>query len=718
MNRRSLDFETRSACDLINEGAYRYAACTTTEAICCSWMAEGKIFSWWPPWVSRAIDESPDFHPILNADNSAYEGVYQAWNSQFDRLIWQFVCENDYGFPATEIEDWICTAALARGNGLPGALADAAKALQIANQKDARGKELIKLLSIPNGGTRYNPTFNEDPKLIREMIEYCEQDVRTEDSMAQTMRPFLTHELYEFWAAEHINDRGIALDIAFAAKAVTYSEMEMEVLKGKLVEVTKGAVETPKQYQKLKAWLLDGYVAEEDEDKKGPRYYPAEDCVNGIWTPAKVRISQEAVRQMTIYKGGERKISLDKNVRNNLMELYDEDPRIMTEEALELVKLTDLAGRSSTAKYKKMLQRETDGRLCGAYMFNGAKSTGRFSSIAVQIHNMVRDCVDDFDIALAGLDNQTDTEIIHTLARMMRPTIIAPPGRVLCWSDWSNVEGRGLPYLAASNRAVKKLELFHYLDEHPEEPDIYERMATRMGIRGDDPRQGGKVVELSFGFGGGVGACQAMSRNYGVRFTEVQAKDYQKQWRIANPWAEPFWYALKDAAWRAICSPMEMFEAGRVKYFYTPETHNGLGTLWCQLPSGRLLSYVYPKFEAVPCPWNEKQTMTELTCIKANFKPKAGETEWPRYKLWYGVLAENITQAFCADLLRDVITRAEDELLEMVGHTHDEPIIETNIEWADADGQKLVRLMETPPEWVTDFLPLVADIHTGLRYSK
>jgi len=151
-----------------------------------------------------------------------------------------------------------------------------------------------------------------------------------------------------------------------------------------------------------------------------------------------------------------------------------------------------------------------------------------------------------------------------------------------------------------------------------------------------------------------------------------------------------------------------------VAYFYTKETHNGLGTLWCQLPSKRLLAYVNPKFERVPCPWDEDQTMTELTAIKANFKPKQGETEWPRNKLWYGVLAENVTQAFCADLLRTTLVSARNYDLEVVAHTHDEIVVED--EWDVSE--RLQWVMQQRPDWVEDIFPLAADIKSGKRYSK
>lgn len=729
----SLDFETRSACNLLKEGAYRYATDLTTEVICCSYRYSGEddIYTWVPPWVQKILGRDYDLAPweSLESDELIDDNIYQAWNSQFDRLIWQYVCTNEYQWPETYIEDWICTASLARSNGLPGKLENAAKALKLRAKKDVRGQELIKLLSIPNGGTRDKPTFNEDPELLKEMIAYCEQDVRVESNMVKILRPFSTHELDEFHANEHINDRGIPIDISFAKKAVKYSSTEMNVLENQLQKITDNEIERPTQYQRVKKWLLHGY--NQIEDERGINYTLKKDfenfdfvhCTHGAeWgqcshTESKAlgcnpRISPQALKIMTIYKKGERKFSLDKSIRHQLLDTYETDASLLSEKAVEVIKLTDLAGRSSTAKYKKMVQRELDGRICGAYMFAGAAGTGRFSAVDIQPHNMLRDCVDDFDDALKNISNQSDTEIIHTLAKMMRPTIKAEPGKLLHWSDWSNIEGRGLPWLANTKESEKKLDMFRYQDAHPNEPDVYEIMAQKMGL---NDRQTGKVAELSLGFGGGVGAFLAMARNYGVSLNSEEIAKIIEMWRDLNPWAKTFWYRLRDAAWSAVTRPEKIYKAGRLSYFYTPTTHNGLGTLWCKLPSSRLLAYVNPKFETVPCPWNEKESMTELTAIKANFKPKSGDIEWPRHKLWYGVLAENATQGVCADILRDAIVRISKQL-NIVLHTHDEIVIEESEKHFNA-GRTLQNLMEVNPDWAKS-LPLVADLNTGFRYSK
>lgn len=688
----NLDFETRSACDLIKEGGYRYYTDNTTEVICAAYSINDEPIKLWVPGMDYPF---PDDITI------------QAWNANFERGIWQYVCTNEYGWPKKRVEDFICTAALSRTNGLPGKLADAGMALHVDIQKSRRGEQLIKLLSIPIDYDEHDwPIYNEDPDLYQEMYDYCIQDVATEQTIARCLRDWRKHELYEYWANEHVNDNGLHVDVSFAEKAVSFSEMEMGVLQDRLFDATEGDVEKPTQHMRVKNWLLFGRSTVNRPDiRSAAEKWPS---IPG-YTP---RISDDALTYLRKWDKGERKLSLDKATRYNLLAEDDANPGFISAGVREVVELVDLAGRSSTAKYRRMLEREIDGKVHGAYLFAGAASTGRFSSVGVQTHNLVRDCVEDFDEALAGLENMADTEVIHTLAKMMRPTICAEPGKTLFWSDWSNVEGRGLPWLADSRASAEKLALFKAVDndDTPGRKDVYEIMADRMGLQ---DRQTGKVAELSLGFGGSIGALLAMARGYNVRIEKPQK--VVEAWREANPWARPFWYSVKDAAWDACATPGKKYHVGRLKYFYTPDTHNGLGTLWCELPSKRLLAYPDPRFEMVKKPWAEDDddTMLELTALKANWKPKAGDPEWPRHKLWYGVLVENATQAICADLLRHVLVQLRKENITVIGHTHDE-VIAT----ADGDiGNKLKAIMQDAPPWAVG-LPLVADINSGQRYSK
>jgi DNA polymerase len=512
-------------------------------------------------------------------------------------------------------------------------------------------------------------------------FKYCPGDVLVESSIAAMLRSFLPHELTEFHVSEIINDTGIGVDTDFCADAVSYAQIELDQLSRRLKEITDGDVETPRQYQRIKDWL-----------------YP--------------QLPEDAAKLTHRYENDQRKITLDKNARLSLLAWADENPDTLPAKAREAIEITDLAGRSTVAKYRTLLRRNIDGIYQGTYMFSGAASTGRFSSTGVQIHNLKRESVEDFDAAWNALSDMDDSAAIHTLSKMIRQTFTATDNNLLYWSDWSNIEGRALPWLARTAGSQKKLDLFKYCDQHPDEPDVYERTARKLGRSVD--RQTGKVAELSMGYGGGVGAGTVMARNYGVNIDEAGMIKIRDAWREANRWAVQYWYACRDAAWAAMRTPETFQPAGRIRYLYTPTLFNDLGVLWCQLPSGRMLAYVEPRIEEVVTPWDKTKTMKELTAQKANFLPGAGDKHWPRYKLWYGVLVENITQAVCADLLRAALVRINKAGLQVVGHTHDEIIVESD---DPAVEQDLPRLMQIAPDWIKG-LPLVADVHSGVRYTK
>jgi hypothetical protein len=83
-------------------------------------------------------------------------------------------------------------------------------------KKDHRGGQLIRALSIPQS----DGTFREDAKLMQEMVDYCEQDVRAMRAIAQAQRPLSADELADYHVNERINDRGVLLDRSLALAAV------------------------------------------------------------------------------------------------------------------------------------------------------------------------------------------------------------------------------------------------------------------------------------------------------------------------------------------------------------------------------------------------------------------------------------------------------------------------------------------------------------------
>lgn len=135
----SLDLETRSAVDLLSRGAYVYAADPSTDVLLASYRLGDTMHRW------RRGDPVP-------ADLAAHVlagGDIWAWNAAFERLLWWHVLTPRYGWPRPRLEQFRCTAAVARALSLPGSLDGIGPALGLEVTKDKAGKALIKKFSIP-----------------------------------------------------------------------------------------------------------------------------------------------------------------------------------------------------------------------------------------------------------------------------------------------------------------------------------------------------------------------------------------------------------------------------------------------------------------------------------------------------------------------------------------------------------------------------------------
>jgi DNA polymerase len=86
-------------------------------------------------------------------------------------------------------------------------------------------------------------------------------------------------------------------------------------------------------------------------------------------------------------------------------------------------------------------------------------------------------------------------------------------------------------------------------------------------------------------------------------------------------------------------------------------------------------------------------------------------------RLWGGFLAENVTQATAACLLRELLFELEKDGFPVVGHVHDEVILEVLDMLAEEEAKSLQQYMEFVPEWA-DGLPLQAVPEIMKRYGK
>ena len=79
-----------------------------------------------------------------------------------------------------------------------------------------------------------------------------------------------------------------------------------------------------------------------------------------------------------------------------------------------------------------------------------------------------------------------DVPAARKLALIVRPALIAGPGKVFVWSDWSAIEARITPWLAASQGAEKVLDIFRANDRDPSRPDIYTHRRRRHPAQGPE----------------------------------------------------------------------------------------------------------------------------------------------------------------------------------------------------------------------------------------
>ncbi len=488
---------------------------------------------------------------------------------------------------------------------------------------------------------------------LERLCSYCMGDVRAEMDVGALLPPWTQDELYAYRHNERINDRGVLVDTKFAERMLMHCESAVDDINAELSELTNGEVTAYTQLARMKNFL-------------------------GLSDAA----------------------SLDAAAIEEL--LADPNYPAVFRRVLEL---RQMGAKSSTAKYQQMLNRvSSDGRLRGMFLYAGAGQTGRYSSTGVQLHNLVRTVPKDAEARIADAKQFPyvaymmlhSEPMMHQAAQLVRPTLMAPEGKHFVIGDFSAVEARGLPWLAGNEYEVNAwaLGVDRYIEDAANVFSKDEEDIT------PEERQAGKVTHLSCGYGGKGGALMAMAKGYGLNLEPNEADQMARAWHAANPWVEQYARRLHDAAQRAVNQVGSVHEVDG-KIAYGCEMRGGVKILRCRLPSGRIISY-----HDVLAHWNSHYGQFELSAIK----PREGHRE----RLWHGLLAENVTQAACNDLMRYAIASLQKEGYCVVAHVHDEVIVETD----DPEAAAAVKeIMERVPEWAEGF-PLVAKVATASRYTK
>jgi DNA polymerase I-like protein with 3'-5' exonuclease and polymerase domains len=297
-----------------------------------------------------------------------------------------------------------------------------------------------------------------------------------------------------------------------------------------------------------------------------------------------------------------------------------------------------------------------DGRMGYDLKYFGA-TTGRDSgSGGWNAQNLPRDVVSGVDI---------------------RSLIEAPEGKTLVVCDLSQIEARCILYLAQDQSTLDLLRTG---------VDVYEAHArATMGY--DDPRplkdvdkalrQLAKARVLGLGFGCGAKKFQVVAKMMaGLEISPSEAERVVADYRASNIKIVALWRGLDEALRKS------------------QGTH-----LVVTLPSKRTLVY---------------------RDVKAGYEssgviPRNGKML--RSKLYGGLLAENLTQAFARDIFMDRVSVLADKGYEVILRVHDEVVCLVDEAVAEESKRGIESIMATPPEWCKS-LPMGAEASVMKYYAK
>ncbi|EJM2425664.1 DNA polymerase [Staphylococcus pseudintermedius] len=648
----SIDIETYSSNDISKCGVYKYVEAEDFEILIIAYSIDGGPVS--------AIDMTKVDNEPFHADYETFKialfdpGVRKyAFNANFER-----VCLAQHFNKEMPPEEWTCTMVNATRVGLPASLDKVGEVLNLQNQKDKAGKNLIRYFSVPckptkvNGGrTRNLP--QHDPKKWQQFIDYCVRDVEVEMSIATKIKDFpVTKEEQKYWSLDqHINDRGIKLSKPLMLGANELDKISKAELLKQATKIT--GLENPNSPSQLLKWLNEEQGLDIPNLQKGT----VKDYLNKA-----------------------------------------------TGKAKQMLEIRLQMSKTSVKKYNKMHDMMCkDERVRGLFQFYGA-GTGRWAGRGVQLQNLTKHYISDTELDIArdlikkqafdDLDLLLDIHPQDLLSQLVRTTFTAEDGYELAVSDFSAIEARVIAWYA---KEQWRLDVFNTHGK------IYEASAAQMfGVpvdsikKGDPLRQKGKVSELALGYQGGPGALKAMGAlDMGIDESELQG--LVDSWRKANPNIVAFWKGCQDAAIETVRTRQTHLTHGL--RFYMKK-----GFLMIELPSGRSLAY--PKARVGENSWGSP--VVEFMGLDLNRK-------WTKLKTYGGKLVENIVQATARDLLAISMYRIEKAGYTIVGHVHDEVIVEVPI--GSESLKEIEGIMSKPVKWA-EGLKLNSDGFTSPFYMK
>lgn len=504
------DTETYSPVPL-KHGVHRYAE--EVEILLFSWAVDDGPEQVWdlttgepcPPELEAALHD-PEF------------AVWFQNGGKFDWVVLPAYAPTRWIADAVPYERRRDTMVQAYSHSLPGSLDMLCKILNVPrSEAKGDGRALIKLFCIPppkNVLDRSRRTRETHPFEWAKFKTYAGGDITAMRAVHRKMPTWnYKGKQLELEAMDaRINARGMQMDVELAEAAIRASDISKAQLAARTKELTDGDVGAATQRDLMLEHILAAF---------------------GVDLPD---MQKDTIERRAL----------------------DES---LPEELRELLRVRLESTTTSVAKYSTLVRGvNRDGRLRGTQQFRGAMRTGREGHRMFQPGNMPRPTMKwqeiAFAIRLLKLDMLQDfyDNIMKVCSNAIRGTIISGPGMKLVVADLANIEGRVAAWLAGE---TWKLKAFRHYDAilpglfdakgKPMRagPDLYlVAYASSFNvpvssidpdtIEGYNQRQIGKVEELMFQYGGGVGAWITGAATYGIDLVKMteQVYDTLPQWAV------------------------------------------------------------------------------------------------------------------------------------------------------------------------------------------
>lgn len=651
----SIDIETRSSIDISKAGLYRYAQSDDFEILLFAYKYGDKDVE----IIDFKNGEQIPLYIINDLKDPCV--IKHAYNAAFE-----WYCLNQAGYK-TPIEQWKCTMVHGMYCGYPAGLDAAGKAVGLPadKQKLSIGRALIRYFCVPIKASQKNRNhiFNEswhDIKRWELFKEYCKQDVFTEYSILQRLKPFEMPEREEhLWQMDVcMNAYGVRVDKQLVEGALWIDYM----CRGKLVteaeEIT--GLENPNSTLQLTGWL----------EKK---------------------LSQPVA-------------NLQKNTVTGLLKAK------MPEDIKRVLQIRQQLGKTSIKKYTAIQTSMCkDDRVRGISQFYGASRTGRWAGRLVQMQNLPRTYMENIGFArkLVKQKNYSGIKLLYdnvpdTLSQLVRTAFIPSDGNKFIVADFSAIEARVIAWLAGE-QWVNDVFATH--------GKIYEAAASQMFhvpvekiVKGNpeyELRAKGKIATLALGYQGGVNSLISMGA-IEMGIPEEELPEIVHRWRTANKRIVDLWYSVENA----VITTMQTAEQSATHGLFISlqgDIVYGQSFLTIKLPSGRKLYY--------PKPFLQENRFGKPSL---HYYTSQQGHKWEVTETYGGKLVENIVQAIARDCLAEILLRLEEKGLKVVFHVHDEVIVDAP---EDVTVEELCNIM-SEPVWFAPGLVLKGAGFEGMYYRK